>query len=62
MSNTVPVSASVRAKCKKIKMLSVGKLLASVIKNVQHGVSVEDLMQRGNVADIAGGSEAPNVE
>jgi len=44
-ANTVPLAQDVALKCKKIKMLSVGKMLAEVIKRVHEGDSLSEMFK-----------------
>jgi len=52
VSNTVPLSVEVAVRCKKIKTLSVGKLLSETIRRVHCGLSLSDMfdaVQTGNM-------------
>lgn len=43
VSNTIPLSVEVALRCKKIKTLSVGKLLSETIRRVHCGLSLSDM-------------------
>ena len=45
VANTVPLQPDVAVRCPKIKMLSVGKLLAETIRRVHEGESLSEMFE-----------------
>lgn len=55
VSNSVPIKPEFRAACKKVKQLSVGRLLAEVMLSVHQGLSVEDILRPENAEHLSAG-------
>ena len=52
VANTVPLAAAVREKTRKIRQVSVGKLVEGAIRGIQCGTSVSALFTQDMAADL----------